>query len=227
MIVDHERKYIFIHIPKTGGTAITETLIPHLSAGSIGGDGPHKFLHYHAPAREAIDAFKELCWDWHKYTSVTVIRNPFEVLHSDYWFHRYIGGKLFPDGPPAKDDPEYAWHLKCYGSQFITFTEYCLREYGHWDRGFYQQYCCGRDKTTKLVTTVFRHERIDGAWNHAKSFFNLPADMPLARINATSQVSGKQRPAPQDDYTPELVNFVKTIFKDDLDRFGFTLEGAK
>ena len=231
MLVSHENKYIFIHIPKTGGTALSESLIPFMQPSDIcvPGDGEriHEYLHYHTPARYAIRAFAELGWNWNEYTSVVIIRNPFEILHSDYWFHRYIGETKWKN-PPPEDLEDYEWQKKCYESQYQTFTDYCTRVYGHWDRGFYHHYCCDDARENQIVSRVFLYDNtLHDIWWHAKAKFGLPIELEIEKINATNQVCGKERPKIQDDYTPKLIELVNDVFRYDLARFGFTLENAQ
>lgn len=82
--IDHERKFIFIHIPKSAGTSLKNVF-------GIHGPGDHR-----TPSEIAHPK------TWDQYFSFCVVRNPFEKLVSAYCYHsspNYTGGlyKVYPD----------------------------------------------------------------------------------------------------------------------------------
>ena len=79
-------KFIFIHIPKCGGSSIYKALVPGI-ADDInetehgGWDSQSKVMKQHATA-EQIKQF--YCPDFHEYFSFTFVRNPWDKAVSDY-----------------------------------------------------------------------------------------------------------------------------------------------
>lgn len=91
--ISHELKCVFIHIPKTGGTAVTEALCrmhgekplrgpAHLKNNGIGNDIPVKFrpngVNTHDPWFEIV----RKCPEVEGYTKFAVVRNPWARIYS-------------------------------------------------------------------------------------------------------------------------------------------------
>jgi|TARA_Y100000310_G_scaffold195674_1_gene195678 hypothetical protein len=84
-MIEHINKIIFLHIPKTGGTSIVNSIV---------GTSAHEHLDW----RELKEKHKEY---WDEYYKFTIVRNPFDWLVSMY--HGMYGGD--PDTWPAFGDP--------------------------------------------------------------------------------------------------------------------------
>ncbi len=86
MIISKEKKFIFIHIPKTAGTSISKLLKDLVP------DASDKTHYTHASSRQVLKFLEdELNEDPTIYHFFTFVRNPFERLHSLYHFihHRW------------------------------------------------------------------------------------------------------------------------------------------
>lgn len=86
-MIDHQRKFIHIHIPKTGGTSIHKTLLPEAQ----------RTLHEFA-SDFTVD-------EWENYYTFAFVRNPFDRTVSHYAYHvksRY-GGVLARRNPDLKE----------------------------------------------------------------------------------------------------------------------------
>lgn len=79
-MIDHENKFIFIHIPKTGGTALSEILLEG-GAASIEPDEKYKIGHRKDQSLVHM-TFQELSKDlnssFEDYYKFTIIRNPWD-----------------------------------------------------------------------------------------------------------------------------------------------------
>lgn len=83
MMRSNEKKFIFIHIPKTGGTTVSYRLAQYAITTQDRGTGLHKF-HYDTNLHDGIrDHPYYLSW-YKKYFSFTFVRNPWERLFSFY-----------------------------------------------------------------------------------------------------------------------------------------------
>ncbi|NHK32400.1 MAG: sulfotransferase family protein [Asgard group archaeon] len=83
--VDHARKLIFVHIPKTAGTSVKKAL--NLSIETASHEPPTLLVHKKT---------------WENYFSFTIVRHPVERLLSSYYYHtnkNYTGSyyRKFPD----------------------------------------------------------------------------------------------------------------------------------
>ncbi len=100
MIISHRHRFIFVHIPKTAGEAVTAALEPVLGPDDIVLKGEadawlraHRDRRYrdlggigkHSKARVVRAAFPE---EWDDYLTFTVVRHPVDRLIS---FYRYLG----------------------------------------------------------------------------------------------------------------------------------------
>lgn len=94
MILSREKKFVFIHIPKTAGTSISKLLKEIVS------DAASPF-NTHLPARaiqlraEKIRGTEDIA----SYQSFSFVRNPFERMHSLYHFIK----SRWPDSLQGKD----------------------------------------------------------------------------------------------------------------------------
>ena len=82
-MICHERKFIFVHIPKTGGSSVLETLFPEL-VGKWGSYRSH-FLPAEYPARL-----------WQRYFTFCFLRNPWDRMVSLY--HYWCDGQYLDLG---------------------------------------------------------------------------------------------------------------------------------
>ena len=82
-MICHKRKFVFVHIPKTGGSSVAETLFPELS-GRWGSYRSH-FLPEEYPARV-----------WRDYFTFCFLRNPWDRMVSLY--HYWCDGRYLDLG---------------------------------------------------------------------------------------------------------------------------------
>lgn len=108
MIISHRLKYVFIHIPKTGGTSIRDILthnykfscdvISHWD--TITEEQFSSFprvsrdLKCHHGVKRAKEYFDENNLDWDSYFKFSFMRNPYDLHVSNYhYLHQVVGKK--------------------------------------------------------------------------------------------------------------------------------------
>jgi hypothetical protein len=79
-MISHEHKFIFVHVPKTGGTSIESLL--DLSGAK------------HNTARQYRNFFPDV---WKRYFSFAFVRNPWDRVLSFYMFRKQVR-QLGPEG---------------------------------------------------------------------------------------------------------------------------------
>lgn len=90
MIISHEKKFVFVHVPKTAGTSITHTLKNYASYSvsseyKIAGKRIlHKSLKKHAHAKEIRKYMKKD--QWREYFKFAFVRNPWDLFVSLYFW---------------------------------------------------------------------------------------------------------------------------------------------
>jgi hypothetical protein len=89
-MISHSKRFIFIHIPKSGGTSVEWALRKH--GVWIDDDTKHEGIYYkHATAR---DLKRMLSDEFDKYFKFTVVRNPWDWAVSNYAFNRGLHGSF-------------------------------------------------------------------------------------------------------------------------------------
>lgn len=229
MIIIHKYKLAFIHLGKTGGDSITHVLSDFCNPENYDvikeNKEIHKNFHKHAKAYEIKKGFEDLNWDYDQYFKFLVIRNPYEILHSDYYFHKYAGEKYYPEKPPVKGIKDYEWFLKCYNTQFISFAEYVQNVYGHWNKGFIANW--GKDYNKSLIVNhICKNETLDEDFSFVCNKVGLP-NIKLVKANSTEELLSKKRPNIQEDYNDDLIEFVEKTFYEEIKTYNYTLAGAK
>jgi len=103
-MISHEHKFIFIHIPKCGGTSVEWVFKAWENSQSffVGSGKQHWFL-------EQIITAKPECKD---YTSFTFIRNPFSRIVSEYKYAK-------------KESQINCDHIKSNSGLNLSFKEFC------------------------------------------------------------------------------------------------------
>ena len=80
----HEKKLIYVHVPKTGGYSISRSL---RDAHALSDDAPHFLRHF--TLQELWDQGVDLT-NTEKYIVVVAVRNPYDRVHS-MWRYRLVG----------------------------------------------------------------------------------------------------------------------------------------
>lgn len=80
MLISKERKFVFIHIPKTAGTSINHFLRIITKNEAV------ENMKTHVHARHVIQHLENQEENWQDYFFFSFVRNPFERLHSLYHF---------------------------------------------------------------------------------------------------------------------------------------------
>lgn len=87
-MINNTNKFIFIHIPRTGGTSIEVPFFKKASAGGMGMQTKHSNMWMWK------EKMKD---DWDMYYKFTFIRNPWDVVISKYlcgWYNSDLGGNI-------------------------------------------------------------------------------------------------------------------------------------
>tara|TARA_R110000787_G_scaffold64419_2_gene145479 strand:- start:1221 stop:1850 length:630 start_codon:yes stop_codon:yes gene_type:complete len=109
MYVSLDRKFIFFHVPKTGGTSIKAALRPHcLDTGS-----PEGLFQVHLDVNTMSTRIHKTVWD--EYYKFAFVRNPWDLAVSYYHYVREHHAHVYHDTVMEyRDFPEYVeqamWH---------------------------------------------------------------------------------------------------------------------
>lgn len=194
-----EHGFLFIHVPRTGGTSIKEALLPDVEQEVQG----------HVRAYD----WRLVCAEG-AYTSAFkfgFVRDPWDRLVSSY---RYLNS-----GGWGERDKEWAEKHLADVEDINSFVMEWLREdrlyaYPHF---IPQSYWLTDPSGNLEVDFVGRYESL--ASNFQTICDRLDIETELPHVNATEGVSGSYH----DCYTVEAAEKVADLYKDDIERFGYRL----
>jgi hypothetical protein len=212
MPVSLERSFVFVHIPKTGGTSVTEALrAAAIKLALVGPSTPEQrdtwrikdaWLHHilGADLQRLMGATA-----WERCFRFAFVRNPWDRLVSIYHFHRSLAasGKDFRGNWP--EWPEIAARMAATGN------------FGEWIKtGIYARpqldWVADRDGRL-LVEFVGRFEQIERDFAHVQHRIGVTA--PLPHLLRT-----EHRPY-REYYDSETQGLVARHYRRDIDAFGY------
>ena len=207
-------KFVFIHIPRTGGVSITQGLASrfteHFAAATINmsgiGEVPGGWWR-HARACEMAPHIPnwDSLWRW------AVIRSPWDIVAS---FRRLVERDFlaFQAAPPTQP-PSLGEYWQFLADSIAMPFERWVRwhfRYLSGSGGFWRYWCCGEAGEDLGVEPILFDELSD-RWPEICERMDLPL-VPLLRVNAGV---GQVR------WTRQAIRLVGRLCRDDVRRFGF------
>lgn len=213
------KSHFFIHIPKTGGTAIRlftflEPMIQdatpefHVSTDYTHNlhDQMKKFKEHHGNEHARfIDLNQEKIKDMKKFA---IVRNPWDRVVSRYFFAKQLINQ-------GKTEPSYV---------DISSFEAFLEERWKWGdvpyfwhraiRGWYPSVDYVVDNNGKIAVDVLRFENYD---EDVGSYFDLSISVPKRNVSIKTTTY-------KDIYTPETIKIVADWYAKDIDTFGYDFD---
>ncbi|EOW9364545.1 sulfotransferase family 2 domain-containing protein [Vibrio cholerae] len=188
MLVNKEKGFIFIHIWKTGGTSIRESL--KIVENSENYDC-RKYKHISAlKARDLLGSET-----YNKLHSFSVVRNPWDLQVSNYFYARQRKEHYFHD---------FMMRFKCFD------------EYIEWrcTDGFEPQISMLTDNNKKIIVdSILRFESLDVEFNQICA--NIGIKLNLNKLNTSKHDYYKNY---YSDFSKKLI---ESSFKCDIDAFGY------
>lgn len=192
---------IFIHIPKTGGTAISRSLFH-------GPSGGHDTIMYY----KRIFSKKE----FNSYLKFTFVRNPWGRLLSAFNFLK--------NGGANTRDKQWAKNNIARYDTFEEFVEIGLikDEVIRWIH-FIPQYkfICWPKSNVLLTDFIGRYETLEEDYRRLLSMLKL-RDRPLKKLNIGSLGINHDY---RQFYTKSMELKISEIYKRDIELFGYTFDG--
>jgi chondroitin 4-sulfotransferase 11 len=213
MIVNHEHKWIFIHIPKTGGEFIRALVQDD--------EGIIK----HARAIDGLRLLGRETWD--DYRKVAIVRNPFDLAVSMY---AHLRKPLYQPYAQYKKYGHLLLRPKraCWTAMTSSFGRYVQKvflkqqrqiEETLWDFPvfhFMPQYDYLSKDAELLVDVIYKFEDIATFLADHKAL--LPPDYnETTRVNAS-----KRKPDYRDYYCATSKKIIQSHYAKDFDKFGYS-----
>lgn len=194
-MISHDKKCIFIHIPKCAGSSINQDL----DLKSVGFSG-HSPASYHS---EFLD----------KYFSFTFVRNPYDRIVSAYKYFRklkeghrwYKRNKIISDAANKMDFKEFVNHIP-------DFMKLMRREEGSFESGIhFQPFYYFLDDPIEYIG---RFENIQHDYFNIRSRINLPLKN-LPKTNSTNNSNYREL------YIEQTRSTVYNIYKEDIEKYNY------
>lgn len=189
MIIANDEKFVFVHIPRTGGTSVTVSLKDALVANYDYWEIVIKdcqVLNQHALTQE-IECYLSIEQEWSNYKKLTLVREPKALLKSCYAY----GKQVLIDNPDiVKIDRRLVFAPFIWaGTTDIDFDKYIEIAFGNDYEFMISQY-------TRLNIDLFQQgsglivdtTQINDRWDEILDYLNLPR-VPLQWVN-DSDTSG-------------------------------------
>lgn len=193
-ILDIKHNLLFIHIPKTAGSSITDLICPDIPQFDGFRDENQNYVRlgrYHWSAQKIKQEFPDL---FLRAKSFAIVRNPFSWLQSIRYYQA------------ASPTPPH--HQKAKELSFTEFIRYFI-EQDHRSMKFFV--CDSEDQV--LVDHVLKFEDFQGS---VLPFLARHYDLTELR----HKMKTEKKPL-EDDYDLETFNFVRKVFSDDISLFGY------
>lgn len=210
-MISNKRKFIFVHIPKTAGTSISEAIrdIPGCNSPRVSElFEPRSSRVWRFRKHEKATGYRAILGDklFDQYYSFAVVRNPWDMMVSSYhwWVQKAIKFDAF------KADMNQ-------GLAFSSFTNFIQSEYGsamiNEFRGNILDWISD-DWGRIIVNKVCKFETLNQDWQQVCVEAGLPYK-PLPRKNPT-----KRKPYQEyyDNYTRDLIAW---RFQKEINLFGY------
>ena len=120
-MIDNHKKYIFIHVSKTGGTSIEHALNPHVpldTSDAASQKGNTSFKEKHWPAKQYKFDYPQ---KFESYFTFAFVRNPWDRFVSNWNWFEYLN--------MHKDETFESWLTKAVGAEVYSY-EHMLKEHG-------------------------------------------------------------------------------------------------
>jgi hypothetical protein len=181
VIYNTYKNFLFVHIPRTGGISISDALLDAFPDSIADVD---ENRHRYAMGCRGVDRLGKI---WDRLYKFTVIRNPWEIIESDFHLMSRDVRALHVHTKMKSND---RWYRKLKRvAKYKSFSEFVVREYlGRnivWEGGFWRTWCCDADGGD-LGITVLRYEDLAEEWLEVQK--KLGFRQPLDQMNSANEL---------------------------------------
>lgn len=203
------QKYIFIHIPKTGGLSIKQSLSdlmpPNYAKDMISEEyvenvkammNTYNFDHQfeHCRWRDLSEQYRNA------YKAVAIIRNPWSRIVSRYNYAKYLAPEHYSTFEVFLEE-RHIWHKEYFWHRAI--------------KGWYPQFDYVTDEDGNLKCDILRFEHYN---EDTMNYFNLETPIQVKNIGIKVKY--------QDYYTLESKEIIADWYKKDIEFFDFTFDAT-
>jgi hypothetical protein len=207
-LISHDKKIIFIHIPKTGGTSVSRVLGRH--GIMLHGVKNHDSLYFkHALAS---DVRRMMGDQFDRYYSFTIVRNPWDWVVSNYEFNRGLH-RPFTAGTRYRVSGVVPDNLKA--QSFKDWLQWWIEELQP-----SQHRLISSADGQPLVKKIYRFEDIGQCLRDIRRRVHRWALKPIPHA---MRLKGKKKHY-SEYYDAETMKLVEEFFAVDIERFGYSFK---
>jgi hypothetical protein len=197
MVVCHEKKCIFIHIPKTAGTSIEQFIKDKKYNLDFLGFRNNRSLH-HLRAIELKKILGSLVYNI--YYKFSIVRNPYERLLSEYYW------------TPIKNVGHKSGKSKY---EFLNYVTDVLKNKKFFDNKyndhFIPQFLFVYEGKKLLIDNIFKYEDLAWIEEYLKKKLNIENNLPILNKNKIEK----------EDWTPKQKERIYKLYKTDFLLFNY------
>ncbi len=201
-MISHSKKFIFVHIPKTGGTSVSKMLKKH----GIMLQGERNYGSVYFKHAIAADLKRMMGDEWDNYFKFTFVRNPWDWIVSNYEYNRGVHQPFFrgTEYDIIHKDNKPEWAEKMSFSEWLPW----------WIDAFHpsQLFMLQSEEGELLVDEVFKHERLKDDYKKLRNILGI-RDW---RSKFPHLESSKGRRDHKSYYDPDSIERVREHFADDI-----------
>jgi hypothetical protein len=210
-MISHKHKFIFIHIPKTGGHSVDKYF---LNKSLVDDDK------WHCTSNQIMKYLGEDMWK--EYQTYTIIRNPWSRMVSEYSWQGGAGKDQIPT-PWGNKDATFKEFLKMAARSPKSHHDMpALREYDTWYR--MQEVKDGHlndqfsfiidDNENVIIDTIIKFESINAGFKNMLTKIGLPPE-DLPHLNKSKHMHYTEY------YDQECIDIVNKRFERDIKHFNY------
>ena len=196
MVICHNKKCIFIHIPKTAGTSIEQFLKDNnKNEIDLLGVKLGRAMHHY----RAIDLKKEIPELFKKYFKFSIVRNPYDRLLSEYYWCRI---------------PEAGFKFGKTKTEFLNYVSKVIKNKNFYSNIYHEhfmpQYMFIYDSTIQ-VDNLFKYEDLDWTIDYLKKKLSIEND--LKNLNKSRFT--------KEDWNENQKEIIYNLYKNDFLLFNY------
>ena len=224
MIISHSRKFIFVHVPKTGGSSVTQMLLPYLDLSRdivIGGDSScedgkdvernrQNKIHKHSTAEEIKDFVGEEIWN--QYFVFAFTRDPFSRAVSLYeWWHQ-TPWKGDQQRKKKIMDMSFEEFLNCHEDEEINGKPMIHYLTSKQEKDFHSDYA--------FNIKVDYLGRLEDIWGGCAYIFGR---LGLPHVHVIEANKTKKRKKIEEYYNPKSASRLRQLYLEDFKTFNYDM----
>jgi len=210
-MISRKHRFVFFHIPRTGGTSINKALSPFCEI-APNSSNPNPAHHPHS---NVLQIMEELGPDFDDFFKFAIVRNPWDRLVSIYLWGLQI--RKMPQGV-ENTWLSYSGFPEWVGNEFVPQYNAHASKKDRW----------GWESCTDFLSVdgnlkvdfIGRFENLSQEWSKICSSIGLDVELELEHWWGTN------RDHYSTYYNDEIVDVVRSLFSKDIEHFGYKFERA-